>query len=170
MGGIDTGILIRYTGGMQYKDTKYTVSRDGTFTNSVTNQPIKPVKKRTGYMEVRISSDNKRRSLLHHRAVWEAFYGSIPSGLHINHKDQDKTNNSIENLELVTPQQNQERRTLRHGTDVSSAKLDNDKVRDIKERLSSGVMRRILAEEYGVDYSTIMRIDLGRYWKHVSHN
>ena len=36
-----------------------------------------------------------------HRYVWEFYYGEIPEGFHIHHKDKDKTNNDIENLELI---------------------------------------------------------------------
>lgn len=40
-----------------------------------------------------------------HRYVWEKNFGEIPKGFHIHHKDEDKTNNSIENLALVDPKQ-----------------------------------------------------------------
>lgn len=36
-----------------------------------------------------------------HRAVWEYHNGEIPSGYHIHHKDEDRYNNDISNLELV---------------------------------------------------------------------
>lgn len=36
-----------------------------------------------------------------HRAVWEHHNGQIPKGYHIHHKDEDRRNNNIENLELV---------------------------------------------------------------------
>lgn len=36
-----------------------------------------------------------------HRWVWMNNYGKIPEGYHIHHKDHDKTNNSIENLEMI---------------------------------------------------------------------
>jgi hypothetical protein len=40
-----------------------------------------------------------------HTLVAESF-GEIPEGLQVNHKDGNKKNNAIENLELVTPSQN----------------------------------------------------------------
>lgn len=38
-----------------------------------------------------------------HVFVWEKHYGRIPDGMQIHHKDLDKTNNDISNLQLVTP-------------------------------------------------------------------
>jgi hypothetical protein len=34
--------------------------------------------------------------------VWEFFNGEIPENHHIHHKDKDKSNNSIDNLELLS--------------------------------------------------------------------
>jgi hypothetical protein len=36
-----------------------------------------------------------------HRLVWEAHYGPIPRGLHVHHRNHDKRDNRIENLQLV---------------------------------------------------------------------
>ena len=36
-----------------------------------------------------------------HRFVWVCEKGEIPKGYHIHHKDGDKSNNSIDNLELI---------------------------------------------------------------------
>ena len=40
-----------------------------------------------------------------YRKVWSDEHGEIPKGMHIHHIDGDHSNNSIENLTLVTPQQ-----------------------------------------------------------------
>ena len=41
-----------------------------------------------------------------HRLVYETFVGPIPEGLEINHKDGNKLNNTVANLEATTHQKN----------------------------------------------------------------
>ena len=40
-----------------------------------------------------------------HREIWKSVYGPIPDGCHIHHINGDYSNNSIENLECLTPQE-----------------------------------------------------------------
>ena len=56
---------------------------------------------KTGYL--RVSINNKR--YLVHRLVLNAFYG-IEHGLVVNHKDNCKINNKLENLEACTQKEN----------------------------------------------------------------
>lgn len=52
--------------------------------------------KRTGYF---LNAKTHKRL---HVYVWEYFNGSIPNGYHIHHKDFNKNNNELENLELLS--------------------------------------------------------------------
>lgn len=68
---------------------------------------LAPRKDNSGYQRVQLcNSDKKHRDRTVHRLVWEAFNGPIPEGLQINHRDENKSNNSLRNLEVVTPKQN----------------------------------------------------------------
>ncbi len=46
---------------------------------------------------------HKGRMCMEHRVVWELHNGEIPEGLQIHHRDENKLNNDISNLELVNP-------------------------------------------------------------------
>lgn len=60
----------------------------------------------TGYPVVTLCVDGKRRVTHVHALVASAFLGDRGDGLMVNHKDGDKTNNHISNLEYVTRAEN----------------------------------------------------------------
>ena len=49
----------------------------------------------------------KKKPYLEHRVIWEKHNGKIPKGLEIDHINHDRLDNRIENLRLVTKQENQ---------------------------------------------------------------
>lgn len=56
----------------------------------------------TGYLRV----GYRGKQYLTHRVVWEMHHGEIPTGMQIDHINGNREDNSIDNLRLVTPQQN----------------------------------------------------------------
>ena len=74
-------------------------------------QVLKAGKNTGGYLFVNLFKNGKGKNHLVHRLVWEAFKGKIPEGFEINHISEDKTQNNIENLSLMTHKEN-----LNYGT------------------------------------------------------
>lgn len=58
------------------------------------------------YLIVGLSKNNKRKNYYVHRLVAEAFISNPQNKTQVNHKNGDKSNNNIENLEWVTAQEN----------------------------------------------------------------
>lgn len=67
---------------------------------------LKPGKDNGGYQHIGLCKDGKRTTFAVHRLVWEAFNGKRPEGMEINHIDEDKSNNSLDNLNLMTHKEN----------------------------------------------------------------
>lgn len=61
-----------------------------------------------GYRKVCLSKNGKINGKNVHTLVYETFIGSIPKGMEINHIDEDKINNAVWNLELVSHKDNLE--------------------------------------------------------------
>ena len=57
-------------------------------------------------MQVTLRRNRKTIAYYVHRLVYEAFNGPIPEGMHVNHKNEDKTDNKLDNLNLLSQQDN----------------------------------------------------------------
>ena len=87
----------------------YEVSTAGSVLNPMTGQVLRPVKKNKGYLYVNLYKDGVRKTYAVHRLVGMAFpdlvgwtedaKGKPFDELQINHKDKDRANNRVENLE-----------------------------------------------------------------------
>ena len=67
---------------------------------------LKPDKTKRGYLQVQLCKDGKKKWFSVHRLVYEAFNGTIPDGMQVNHINEIKTDNSLWNLNLMTPKEN----------------------------------------------------------------
>ncbi len=63
---------------------------------------------RNGYYMTSAQYDKKIYYFMEHRVIWVWHNGAIPEGMVINHKDYNKANNALDNLEVVTQKQNVE--------------------------------------------------------------
>lgn len=61
---------------------------------------------RDGYLRLVLCKDEKKHYVKVHTLVAERFIGHIESPMVINHKDGDKTNNAVDNLEIVSVKEN----------------------------------------------------------------
>lgn len=59
-----------------------------------------------GYWLTGAQYNKKNYYFMEHRVIWCWYNGAIPKGLVINHKDYNKGNNNIDNLELMTQKEN----------------------------------------------------------------
>ena len=67
---------------------------------------LKPRKDRGGYLQVVFCKNGKMKNFLVHQLVAKAFLQNPENLPFINHKDEDKTNNSVDNLEYCTREYN----------------------------------------------------------------
>ena len=61
---------------------------------------LSPVKSNFGYLLVSLCCNGKYKSISVHRLVAQAFIENPDNLPEINHKNEDKTNNSVDNLEF----------------------------------------------------------------------
>lgn len=84
---------------------KYLINRDGIIKNSRGKEKIAQ-KNSGGYLGVTLYNNGEGSKKRIHRLVAEAFIPNPDNKPDINHKDGNKTNNSVDNLEWVTKSEN----------------------------------------------------------------
>lgn len=60
---------------------------------------LKPQKEKNGYLRIGLNKRNKKYMFLIHRLVAESFISNVNNYAEINHKDGNKSNNNVDNLE-----------------------------------------------------------------------
>ena len=84
----------------------YEVSNKGNVRNVRRNTLLKLSKNRYGYIQVYLYKNGIRTVFRVHRLVAEAFIPNPDNLPQINHKNEDKSNNCVENLEWCTAKYN----------------------------------------------------------------
>lgn len=79
---------------------------------------------KNGYYHANARTDGRPTTLLLHRVVWEDNNGKIPDGYQVHHKDHNRDNNSIENLELMSQAEHMRMHTLER---IASGDIDVEK-------------------------------------------
>lgn len=124
-----------------------------------------------GYAQIILRKDNKPRSWRVHRLIALTFIG--PSDLTVNHKNGNKLDNRLENLEYLTNAENMRHayvtgiRTNPHGEEHGGSKLKESEVRLIRKSPNIPGSGRALAKQFGVSPGLISAIRKGRLWKNL---
>lgn len=154
-------------------ETLYSVSSLGRIRKS--NGKILSTNSKRSYCRVRL----KDRVHLVHGLVAKAFLGECPDGYEVNHKDLNKSNPRLSNLEYVTRLENIHH-AMRNGRRFGSLgprarkyrivhgpKLSRDDVIEIRRAIISGVRQREIAGRFGITSNLVCLIKRERAWTHV---
>lgn len=152
--------------------------RHGNKSKPSTPELILPRKARNGYLLVTLYSP-KTGSITEslHRIVWYFFKGEIRNGLQINHKNFEKQDCRLSNLEILSHRENIDhalngkRHKAQRGESNDMAKLTKKDVLEIRKtyvkRSSGKTGSKYLAKKFGVSKSLINLIILRNVWNHI---
>lgn len=155
-------------------EDRYKVSNFGRVKNYKRRLVLKQRLSVWGYPVVCLWDGSKKHTMVVHRMVAKAFIKNPENRSDVNHKDCNKTNNFVKNLEWCTPLENSQHAVkngkLDHflGENHRNNKLTIQQVKDIKNEYAAGkTTHRKLAAKYGVAKNSISNILNGRAWKRV---
>ena len=103
-----------------------------------------------GYFHHNFSLEGIQKTETIHRVVWKAFNGPIPDGMTIDHIDNNKLNNRLDNLQLLTSGENNSK---------DKQKLSKKQIELITYlKANTNYTTYQIAEEVGTSQSSVMRV------------
>lgn len=134
---------------------------------------IKPRKEKKGYLAVRLIIRNLIRKIYKiHRLVAVAFIPNPHNFPQVNHKNMNKEDNRVENLEWINNIDNfyhaMNTNITNNKRPCGAAKLNAQQVKEIKELINNNIYSRSeIANKYDVHPCTISYIKNGKIWKNI---
>lgn len=128
----------------------YQVSNKGRVMNLKTGKIIKNSISLNGYIYVNLWLNNKLTHFRVHRLVAQAFIPNPENLPQVNHIDEDKTNNNVENLEWVSASKNIRHSIYRQYRKINQLSLDGDIIKQW-ESISQ------IAKKFGIGNSHIIQ-------------
>lgn len=127
---------------------------------------------KNGYYMTSAQYDCKIYYFMEHRVIWVWNNGAIPKGLVINHKDYNRANNAIENLEIMTQKENTNYSKCNanpcYGERSPKSKLTNNQVAAIKKVSSvCGWSNKQIAKLINMTDGNVSRIINGKRYPNV---
>ena len=158
-----------------YEDL-YEISTEGFIRNKTTGRILKPdnfTRKRGRkqvYLRITLSKNNIQKRYSISRLVASTFLEGESE--EVNHKDGDRLNNSLENLEWVTKEENlkhaMETGLIPRGEDHGNSKYCEVQVLLILRLSRKGYSRKDTAHLANTTLSFVKDVRAGRVWKHIT--
>lgn len=146
-----------------YDLSDYEVTREGEVINKHNGKHIKPQLNGKGYLRVGIGG----KLMFVHRLVAEQYIPNLEGKPQINHKDGNKLNNNVDNLEWVTNQENRNHAVKdglqTHGDSCTWAKLSKEKVEFIRNHPE--ISNQEFAKLFNVSRLTVSDARRLKTWK-----
>ena len=151
----------------------YTIYEDGTLIGK-RGQKMSFSDNGKGYLIIGLMLNGKRVTKAQHRLLAEAFIPNPDNLPEVDHKDADRSNNSLDNLRWITHGGNIEHSfnmENRNATGENNANCCTEEtiVKQICELLSKGLSSAGV-RNMGFDYSLVRTIKARKNWKHISRN
>ena len=136
---------------------RYAASPNGDVVNLKTGRVLKPQTLTKGYKGYRLYLDNKRaKTVKAHRIIALCFIDNPLNLPQVNHKDGNKSNNHMDNLEWCSNEYNHAH-AIETGLWVPPPIKYEDKIPEMIKLKESGLSTRAISKLIGVSKSTVSK-------------
>lgn len=151
--------------------SNYRIYPDGRIYSEFVNRFVTATKDSGGYLQnTLVDDDGNRKTIKNHILVASAFIPRIVDKLEVNHKDFNKENNTVENLEWCDRKYNMKynstHRESKRAKDFSP--LTEEQVLLIPEMMNNGFSIKFIAKLLNVGHITIRNIITHKTWKYLN--
>lgn len=164
----------------EYKRIKnyshYRIHSNGSIYSEFINRFITPTEDSNGYLQNTLVDDcGNRKTIKTHRLVAMAFLPNPNNYPDVNHKDFNRKNNNVENLEWCTEEYNTHY-TRDNNLEFNSnsykklSPLSEEQVLLIPTLLNYGFSVKLISKLYNVGHITIRNIVSGKTWRWLKLN
>jgi FixJ family two-component response regulator len=151
---------------------RYMASNSGKIKSLYLNKNtiLKPRINYRGYEQVSLSYHGNVKTKTVHRIVAMTFLAKPESRCDVNHKDGNKLNNHISNLEFISHSENVKHAyengliSKAFGKNNGMNKLSETQVLAIKSLIHNGFKNKFIADQFNVNPATISDIKRGKIW------
>ena len=159
----------------QFRDSPYYVTEDGKIYSNFKNKlKLRNPSICEGYYRLDLYGNQKGKFYFVHRMVAECYIPNPDNLPKINHKDTNRLNNHVLNLEWITSKGNSEHASelglYNHGESHPKSKLSIEDINWIRNNCipnDSQFGYRPLSKKYNVSKTVIMYVYKKKYWRHI---
>lgn len=156
----------------QIRNYNYEINENGLIRNIKTGKFRKGFKRKDGYVGVQLYLGKVVNFQLH-RLIAEAFIPNPENKLYVNHKNSNRSDNSLDNLEWVTFEENVKHAyesgyASNKGSNNGFSVLSEEQVLEMRsKRKNDKLTYQELATHYNVSYGCVAGIIQRKTWKHI---
>lgn len=154
-------------------EEKYEISNEGMVWNKLLGRAMSPGLHSGGYLIVTLKHNGIKEQFYIHRLVAFVFIKNPKNKPWVNHRNSNKQDNRVVNLEWCTPTEN-----INHchqiGTlkpidgERKNARLKKEDILKIRDLYKNGIMNQYdLAREFKIAQQHVSDIINYKYWKHL---
>ncbi len=148
--------------------SNFEVSNLGRVRNKKNGRITVGTQNEKGYLRVSVYIDGKTKSMKVHRLVAKAFIPNPNEFPEVNHKNGDKTDNRVYNLEWVTHEQNVKHAFAKGLADDRNKKITDEQIEYIRKNCIKGDKEfgvRAIARKLGLSHTTVKDVLNNKRWK-----
>ena len=133
---------------------------------------LKPTYYSNGYNQLMLYKDKKRYTFIAHRVIASHFIPNIDDKKEVNHINNVKDDNRVENLEWCSPSENIQKALIHNPNFGKNRGKENNRLTEIdviqiKKMINDNLKNNEILSKYKISASSFFNIKSNKTWSHL---